>query len=129
MSRSIQSKKTEHSKAMEEHLTPFQHVLMVSISRNPDYAFSGYLHEYIQNEIGISAKEPQIRVTLQRLEKKGYLDLEQSVPSPLGNSRSVTMYKITDKGIDVLEKTNLYYAVINEFLTPSSPENGDGIER
>lgn len=88
-----------------DYLGEFEMVVMLGLARLEDEAYGMTVFEEIRDVTGRDLTIPAVYVTLNRLEKKGYVEARTGNASPERGGRAKKYYRITDEGHRVLAST------------------------
>src|SRR5262249_54393933 len=88
-----------------EFLGEFELTVLLAVLRLGENAYAVPIREEIENRTGRKASRGAIYITLDRLEKKGYLDSWLADPTPERGGRAKRYYKVNSLGLAALEDT------------------------
>lgn len=83
-------------------LSRTEEMLLLTVWRLQDKAYGVTIREQLYNITGKTWAFGALFVSLDRLNKKGFLTSQLSAPTPERGGRSKRMYRVTPKGLQVL---------------------------
>lgn len=81
----------------------FEVVVLLAVARLGDDAYGMTIRREIQETTGRDVSVPAVYVTLDRLEKKGYLASEMGEPTGERGGRAKRFYSLRPEGVEALE--------------------------
>lgn len=91
--------------AKSNFLGEFEQMVMLAVLRLDDEAYGVPIHDEIERVTGRDTSRGAVYVTLDRLEKKGYLRSWMSDPRPERGGRSRRCYELEPGGVEALEQS------------------------
>src|SRR5258708_2788008 len=88
-----------------DFLGEFEQTVMLAALRQPDGTYAVTIREEIESRTGRNVSRGAIYVTLDRLEKKGYLESWLADPTPERGGRAKRYYKINQLGMEALTES------------------------
>ena len=82
-----------------DFLGEFEQTVMLAALRQPDGAYAVSIREEIESRTGRNVSRGAIYVTLDRLEKKGYLESWLADPTPERGGRAKRHFRVTARGL------------------------------
>ncbi|MCH7489258.1 MAG: PadR family transcriptional regulator [Gemmatimonadetes bacterium] len=89
--------------ARGDYLGEFELVVLLGLARLEDEAYGMAIFEEIKRVTGRDLTVPAVYVTLNRLEKKGYVTSRTGDSSAERGGRAKKYYRLTESGTDALE--------------------------
>ena len=89
--------------ARGDYLGEFELVVLLGLARLEDEAYGMRIFEEIKRVTGRDLTVPAVYVTLNRLEKKGYVNSRTGESSALRGGRARKYYRVTPDGARALE--------------------------
>lgn len=90
---------------MTTELTRLEEQILLSVWRLQDEAYGLAIYDHIQKITGKNLAIGGIYFPLERLVKKGYLKAIQGEPTPVRGGKSKRYYKLTEIGVEEMQKT------------------------
>jgi len=103
---------------MLQPLGEFEQLILLAVLRLEEHAYAVPIREEIKNRTKRSASRGAVYITLDRLEKKGYLESWLGDPSEERGGRSKRYYRIRPAGVRALEQSWLALNRMWEGLNP-----------
>ena len=88
-----------------DYLAEFELVVMLGLARLDAEAYGMTIHDEIHRVTQRDVSIPAVYVTLNRLEKKGYVSSRVGDPTPSRGGRAKKYYQLTPEGVTALEKS------------------------
>jgi len=88
-----------------KHLGEFEHLLLLAIMRQGNDISGSEVTGELTRRTGRAPARGTMYVTLDRLERKGYLSSAMGDPSPERGGKAKRLYAITPAGLEVLKQS------------------------
>jgi PadR family transcriptional regulator PadR len=88
-----------------DFLGDFEQLVLMAVLRLGDDAYAVTVREEIESRTGRSVSRGAIYITLDRLEKKGYLESRLADPTPERGGRSKRYHKVNAAGAAALKRS------------------------
>lgn len=89
-----------------EYLGEFEHLVILALLRLGDRAYGVTVRQEIELRAGREVSIGAIYATLDRLQRKGYVRSALGEPTPERGGRSKRFFRVTGKGMSVLNETH-----------------------
>ena len=86
-------------------LGELEQLLLIAVLRLKQDAYAVSVRDEVEKRIGRSLSRGTVYVTLERLERKGYLNSKLGSPTPERGGKSKRMFTIRATGIKALQKS------------------------
>ena len=93
-------------------LGEFEHQVMVAVRGCGEEAYGLRIAERMVELYGDGLAMAQVYVTLKRLEKKGFLSSQMTVPQPIRGGRSRRVFHMEGKGAVALEQSTAFRSAL-----------------
>lgn len=87
-----------------KNLGEFEYLLLLAVLRLPDDAYGVTMRREIEARTGRSVTLGAIYPTMDRLEKKGYVNSTMSEPTPERGGRSRRYFRLEPAGVEALHR-------------------------
>jgi PadR family transcriptional regulator PadR len=88
-----------------KHLGEFEHLLLLAIMRQGNDISGSDVTGELTRRTGRAPARGTMYVTLDRLERKGYLESDMGDPTPERGGKAKRMYSITPAGVEALKRS------------------------
>ncbi len=86
-------------------LGELEQLLLIAVIRLRQDAYAVSVRDEVEKRIGRSLSRGTVYVTLERLERKGYLSSELGSPTPARGGKAKRMFAIRPTGVKALQKS------------------------
>ncbi len=100
-----------------EGLGEFEHIIILALLRLGDEAYGMRVRQEIEQRAGRETSIGAVYSTLDRLEAKGLVESSTGDPTPERGGRAKRIFRVTIKGIQALERSQLALMNMMEGLT------------
>lgn len=87
-----------------DSLGRFQQLVMLAALRLGDDAYGARIQEELESTAGRFVSISTVYVTMERLEKKGFVESWLGEPTPVRGGRSKRFYRLTEDGVRALRE-------------------------
>lgn len=101
-----------------DFLGTLEHVVMLALVRLGDDAYGMKVRQEIEARTGRDLSIGAVYATLDRLESKGYVISRTGEPTPERGGRAKRHFRVTVKGVSVLDRTRAALSKMAAGLTP-----------
>jgi DNA-binding PadR family transcriptional regulator len=91
--------------AERDYLGEFEHIVILALLRLRDRAYGVTVRQEIQLRTNREVSIGAVYATLDRLETKGYVQSHLGDPTPERGGRSKRFFRVTDRGLAVVNRT------------------------
>jgi DNA-binding PadR family transcriptional regulator len=88
-----------------EILGGFQQLVMLAVVRLAEAAYGARIQDELEQTAGRSVSISTVYVTLDRLERRGYVASWLADPTPIRGGKSKRYYRVTKAGLDALRQS------------------------
>ena len=88
-----------------DYLGEFEHIIVLALLRLEDRAYGVTVRQEIESRTGREVSIGAVYATLDRLETKGYVKSHLGDPTPERGGRSKRFFRVTAKGVAVVNRT------------------------
>lgn len=103
---------------MSTHLGEFESLILMALLRLGEEAYGASIRREIEGRTGRNVSIGSVYTTLERLERKGYIDARVGAPTPQRGGRRKKHYRVRAAGQEALERTVRAFRAMAEGLAP-----------
>lgn len=102
--------------ADRDYLGEFEHIVVLALLRLEERAYGVTVRQEIELRTKRDVSIGAVYATLDRLEKKGYVQSRRGDPTPERGGRSKRFFRVTAKGVEAASRTHRAFASMTEGL-------------